>query len=102
MEDVVVNLSELIAALEEKYNEINTVFMNCEDKEKRNEMREERDRVVTELTYYRNIASDKCGYWNVCSDHSYGCACSPTAKVSQGYDYDTYVNLRKEFFGQSV
>lgn len=43
--------------------------------------------------YERNEAKNRCGYWDVCDDHA--CGCSPTAKVSQGYDYDTYDSLNK-------
>lgn len=98
----IMDLDQLIKELEIKYKSINKEFMDCKDSEEKKKIRDKRGRAIAELNYYRNIAEDKCGYWNVCSDHYYGCACSPSAKVSQGFDYDTYRNLRKELYGLPV
>lgn len=65
-------------------------------KDEKEEIRRKSIILKHEETYYKNIMSDKCGYASVCSDYHPGCGCSPTAKVSQGFDNDTYESLRKE------
>jgi len=45
------------------------------------------------IAYEKNESLNRCGYWNVCTDHA--CGCSPTAKVSQGYDFETYEVMSK-------
>ena len=35
-----------------------------------------------------------CGYWNVCDDHS--CPCSPSSPVGQGFNEETYANMKKQ------
>ena len=89
---------EIYTNLEGKYNSLRIDIENCDDEEKLKELKEKKKHVVYEMAYYKNILQDRCGYWSVCSDHYTYCACSPTAKVSQGFDYDTYCNLRKEYF----
>jgi hypothetical protein len=52
-------------------------------------------KILNLAAYEYSQALHGCGYWAVCDDHA--CPCHPTAKVSKGYDADTYENMRKDF-----
>jgi hypothetical protein len=44
--------------------------------------------------YDKDESNHDCGYWSVCDDHA--CGCSPTAKVSQGFNNEVYEDMRKD------
>jgi hypothetical protein len=48
---------------------------------------------VDRAAFERNELVNGCGYWGVCDDHA--CPCSPTAKVSRGFDPGTYARMRE-------
>lgn len=91
------SLEEHVKYLDNQIKEIRTKLCdeNLSDDEKK-ELQEKRKRLRSEYIYYYNESHDRCGYWGVCIDAHPGCGCSPNAKVSQGFDYDTYRSLQKE------
>ena len=54
---------------------------------------EEKDKIF-KASYDKNLTVHGCGYWGVCMEHD--CPCSPSAKVSQGYNVETYSSMRTE------
>lgn len=46
-----------------------------------------------EEEYSENLKKRGCGYWTVC--HTHDCPCSPSAPVNQGFNPDTWEELRK-------
>ena len=91
------NIEEHVKSLDNQIKEIRIRL--CDEglsKEERDELVQKRKRLRSEYGYYYNESNDRCGYWGVCIDAHPGCGCSPNAKVSQGFDYDTYRSLQKE------
>lgn len=49
-----------------------------------------------EKQYEENLINNGCGYWSVCFEHGFACPCSPSSKVMQGFNIDTWRSLQKE------
>lgn len=85
--------------LSELYSDIKNDIDNCEkDTYQYNILKDRKRFIVFALAYYKHVLDNQCGYWGVCFEHHYGCGCSPSAEVNQGFHYKTYDSMRKEYF----